>query len=235
VTDDEAFLRAIVDAPGDDAPRLVYADWLDERGDPRGAYLREEAAWAAPWRAGSRPTRDAGLLDLAIDLDPIWVARVSRPPMGACLHHLRLVHPGPALNRQDILAFERQHSVTLPDAFAALLLNRNGGRSSRRRVASLFRRRIGSFRMLAPAGWSPASGADSYPLLLAGVLSDTSPALGQVIEFADDRATGGYFIGVKPGMMGVIYHAKDRGSFWEDGGGNYGIAPSLPELLAAVG
>jgi uncharacterized protein (TIGR02996 family) len=33
VTDDEAFIRAIVDAPGDDAPRLIYADWLDERGD----------------------------------------------------------------------------------------------------------------------------------------------------------------------------------------------------------
>jgi uncharacterized protein (TIGR02996 family) len=37
VTDDEAFIGAIVDAPGDDAPRLVYADWLDERGDPRFA------------------------------------------------------------------------------------------------------------------------------------------------------------------------------------------------------
>jgi uncharacterized protein (TIGR02996 family) len=34
VTDDEAFIRAIVDSPGDDAPRLIYADWLDERRDP---------------------------------------------------------------------------------------------------------------------------------------------------------------------------------------------------------
>jgi uncharacterized protein (TIGR02996 family) len=31
MTDDEAFVRAIVAAPADDAPRLVYADWLDER------------------------------------------------------------------------------------------------------------------------------------------------------------------------------------------------------------
>ena len=39
--DDDAFLRAIADAPGDDAPRLVYADWLDEHGQPdRAEYLR---------------------------------------------------------------------------------------------------------------------------------------------------------------------------------------------------
>ncbi|MBL8867076.1 MAG: TIGR02996 domain-containing protein [Gemmataceae bacterium] len=29
----EAFLRAIFDSPDDDAPRLVYADWLEERGE----------------------------------------------------------------------------------------------------------------------------------------------------------------------------------------------------------
>jgi uncharacterized protein (TIGR02996 family) len=38
--DEEAFLRAIALAPGDDAPRLVYADWLDDRGDPRADYVR---------------------------------------------------------------------------------------------------------------------------------------------------------------------------------------------------
>jgi uncharacterized protein (TIGR02996 family) len=39
MTEDEAFIRAVVDRPGDDTARLVYADWLDERSDPRGAYL----------------------------------------------------------------------------------------------------------------------------------------------------------------------------------------------------
>ena len=37
---DEAFLSAILASPEDDAPRLVYADWLEERRDPRGEYLR---------------------------------------------------------------------------------------------------------------------------------------------------------------------------------------------------
>jgi len=33
-TNDSAFLRAIVADPDDDAPRLVYADWLEDSGDP---------------------------------------------------------------------------------------------------------------------------------------------------------------------------------------------------------
>jgi uncharacterized protein (TIGR02996 family) len=37
-----AFLRAIHAAPDDSAPRLVYADWLEERGDPRADFIRLE-------------------------------------------------------------------------------------------------------------------------------------------------------------------------------------------------
>lgn len=37
----EAFLRAIYDDPDDDTPRLVYADFLEENGDPdRAAFIR---------------------------------------------------------------------------------------------------------------------------------------------------------------------------------------------------
>jgi uncharacterized protein (TIGR02996 family) len=39
----QAFLAAIRENPRDDAPLLVYADWLDEQGDPRAAYLRTQA------------------------------------------------------------------------------------------------------------------------------------------------------------------------------------------------
>jgi uncharacterized protein (TIGR02996 family) len=40
-TDEAGFLAAIAAAPLDDAPRLVYADWLDERGEAAKAeYLR---------------------------------------------------------------------------------------------------------------------------------------------------------------------------------------------------
>jgi uncharacterized protein (TIGR02996 family) len=34
------FWAAIAAAPEDDLPKLVFADWLDERGDVRGACLR---------------------------------------------------------------------------------------------------------------------------------------------------------------------------------------------------
>ena len=40
MSDDHAFLRAVMANPADKLLRLVYADWLDERGDPRGEYLR---------------------------------------------------------------------------------------------------------------------------------------------------------------------------------------------------
>jgi uncharacterized protein (TIGR02996 family) len=42
MTSDEAFLQAIRDDPEDNAVRLVYADWLEERGDPRGELVRIE-------------------------------------------------------------------------------------------------------------------------------------------------------------------------------------------------
>src|SRR5438552_18844634 len=37
---DAAFLKAIRADPADDALRLIYADWLEEHGDPRAEYLR---------------------------------------------------------------------------------------------------------------------------------------------------------------------------------------------------
>jgi uncharacterized protein (TIGR02996 family) len=41
MTQDEAFLQAILEEPDDDTPRLVYADWLDENGDPdRAEFIR---------------------------------------------------------------------------------------------------------------------------------------------------------------------------------------------------
>jgi uncharacterized protein (TIGR02996 family) len=39
---EQAFLDQLAADPGDDVTRLVYADWLDERGDPRAGFLRAE-------------------------------------------------------------------------------------------------------------------------------------------------------------------------------------------------
>lgn len=41
MTDREAFMSRIIDSPDDDAPRLVFADWLDEHGEPeRAEFIR---------------------------------------------------------------------------------------------------------------------------------------------------------------------------------------------------
>jgi uncharacterized protein (TIGR02996 family) len=36
----ESFLRTIIDEPDNDGPRMVYSDWLEEQGDPRGEFIR---------------------------------------------------------------------------------------------------------------------------------------------------------------------------------------------------
>lgn len=44
MVDNQAFIQAILANPTDDSPRLVYADWLEERGDSRGEFLRIQTA-----------------------------------------------------------------------------------------------------------------------------------------------------------------------------------------------
>jgi uncharacterized protein (TIGR02996 family) len=46
MTHDEAFLQAILENPEDDTPRLAYADWLGERDDPRGEFIRVQCRLA---------------------------------------------------------------------------------------------------------------------------------------------------------------------------------------------
>jgi uncharacterized protein (TIGR02996 family) len=45
-TPPDAFLRAILDNPDDDSVRLVYADWLEERGGVRAEFIRVQVELA---------------------------------------------------------------------------------------------------------------------------------------------------------------------------------------------
>jgi len=120
VTEDEAFIRAIVDSPGDDTPRLVYADWLDDCDDPRGPYLRAEYEAAQ--------TGDIlRLWELARRLDSVWVARLSRPPVGVCCDRVRFSNRGDAVTAADIDRFVARHTVFLGSDYRAFVLNYNGG------------------------------------------------------------------------------------------------------------
>jgi carbon storage regulator len=44
--EEKGFLQAIVDSPGDEGLRLVFADWLEERGDPLAEFIRLRCALA---------------------------------------------------------------------------------------------------------------------------------------------------------------------------------------------
>jgi uncharacterized protein (TIGR02996 family) len=58
----EAFLRAIFDAPADDTPRLVYADFLEENGEPeRAELIRVQCELETLRTAGTDPARIAVL------------------------------------------------------------------------------------------------------------------------------------------------------------------------------
>lgn len=65
MTEQKSFVRRINEEPWEDTHRLVYADWLDERGDPKRAeFIREmvanpEVQWFTPIQ-GMRKFLEAG-------------------------------------------------------------------------------------------------------------------------------------------------------------------------------
>jgi uncharacterized protein (TIGR02996 family) len=74
-TDEEALLAAIAAAPRDDAPRLVYADWLQERGqDAKAEYLRTVVTLMHPPENVADVARCRALAE---DLDPDWRQQVG--------------------------------------------------------------------------------------------------------------------------------------------------------------
>lgn len=54
MSDEPAFLQAILENPDDDHLRLVYADWLEERGEPRAEFIRVQLALASRETSGQR-------------------------------------------------------------------------------------------------------------------------------------------------------------------------------------
>src|SRR5262245_42010109 len=78
---EDAFVRAILTDPADDALRLVYADWLEEGGEAdRSAYLRLLCQLSgSPAPAGDQlPPLLARLDALRAGLDQAWVGLMHR-------------------------------------------------------------------------------------------------------------------------------------------------------------
>jgi uncharacterized protein (TIGR02996 family) len=96
MSDEAAFLNAILAKPTDNAPRLVYADWLNERGDPladaKAGYLRDTALlMTARARHAKRLWRR--LHAAAASLPSDWLAVVSRVTIENCGNEFQLRCP----------------------------------------------------------------------------------------------------------------------------------------------
>jgi uncharacterized protein (TIGR02996 family) len=83
VDDEAAFLRAICTAPSDDAPRLAFADWLDEHGDAARAELIRQITTPYTFPPG-QPTvlTYRGESEVAFDVpvihpDVTWIVRMG--------------------------------------------------------------------------------------------------------------------------------------------------------------
>jgi uncharacterized protein (TIGR02996 family) len=103
MTEESDFIAAILSAPRDDALRLVFADWLEERSDLRGEFLRvvvrlealSEQYEPEDRRAKLRRVREiAGLKrrlrELREVIPPDWAMRISR----GWIEHCNLRGPG---------------------------------------------------------------------------------------------------------------------------------------------
>src|SRR5262245_38360740 len=109
--DEDGFLHAIRANPKDETAHLVYADWLDERDDPRADFVRLHLALRA---AGpdhvDRVAGEHELSELRWGCTPDWLAVVEpeglqprdpseRRACGCFEHQVRLWFP-PALHAE---------------------------------------------------------------------------------------------------------------------------------------
>lgn len=83
--EEDDFLRKLLDDPADETARLVYADWLDERGDPASRDKAHFLRLTVRSRQPRRPKRiDEQLQELAAKLDTDWLTVVSRLRVENC-------------------------------------------------------------------------------------------------------------------------------------------------------
>jgi uncharacterized protein (TIGR02996 family) len=81
MTHDDAFLRDIAERPADDAPRLIYADWLEEHGGAaeaaRAAFIRAQCRLAQmPLQNPARPALEDECSTLLAQHGQEWAAPV---------------------------------------------------------------------------------------------------------------------------------------------------------------
>src|SRR5262245_51961496 len=102
MSDDEVFSAAILERPDDDLRRLIYADWLDERGlHDRAEFIRCQC-----WTASQKP--EDGLPELHCRWEPPceWHQKKRRE------EELLTAEGG----KRDILLFRRKQFALFPSS-----------------------------------------------------------------------------------------------------------------------
>src|SRR5262245_8775489 len=108
VTQEEAFIAEIAERPDDDGPRLVFADWLEDHGDPaRAEFIRVQCELARIEEDDDRrielKRREGQLLKEHSDR---WTAGLEEVADSwrfdrGLIEHLRVPRPGEWLQRVD--------------------------------------------------------------------------------------------------------------------------------------
>ncbi len=107
--EEAGFWSAIEEAPQDEVPRLIFADWLEERNDPRGPLLRERPYWRHLSAACRDPVQVVlGILD-AWPTHPGQrllqaAALVGAPLVPGLLERCRAARPSRDAGAADLLA-----------------------------------------------------------------------------------------------------------------------------------
>jgi uncharacterized protein (TIGR02996 family) len=141
---EDAFIAAILESPCDPSPRLVYADWLEERGDPRAEFLRIELTLFDLSQREAHVALKARMRELLPALHPEWVALVRLLPLDP-LDELRMVLPPPKrlLHATGNWAeVEETLGLTLPSDYKAFISSYGSGTA-------------GCIEILSPFGFTP--------------------------------------------------------------------------------
>ena len=78
-------LHEMIRHPDDPEPRLIYADWLEERGDQRGEYLRLQTAFATKEESDPERRRSKQRLKaLREQIDTAWLMAVETADIENC-------------------------------------------------------------------------------------------------------------------------------------------------------
>ncbi len=93
--DEQSLLRCVLESPADDMPRRAYADWLQDRGDPRGEFIGLQLELAAL----PTPPRIPGIKD---ELGGCTACSWGEP--GPCEYHRRALRIDQLYNGPGVAA-----------------------------------------------------------------------------------------------------------------------------------